>query len=78
MVGLMLKKSSDKQHILSQWESQNIIDELCLTTKIEWSIGLRLCNGSTKFHEDFHCKIQKNFDKTFLFKHQDWQQSNWF
>ena len=57
MPGLILKKSSGKQHIVSQWESQNITDDLSLTTKIEWSIALGLCNGSTKFHEDFHCKI---------------------
>ena len=57
MVGLILKKSNGKQHIVSQWDSQNFIEDLSLTTKIEWSIGLRLCNGSTKFHEDFHCKI---------------------
>ena len=55
--GLILKKSNGKQHIVSQWDSQNITDDLSLTTKIEWSIGLRLCHLSTKFHEDFHCKI---------------------
>ena len=57
MVGLILKKASGKQHIVSQWALQNIIDDLSLTTKIEWNIGLRLCHLSTKFHEDFHCKI---------------------
>ena len=57
MVGLILKKSNGKQHIVSQWDSQNIIEDLSLTTKIEWSIGLRLCNWSTTFQEDSHYKI---------------------
>ena len=44
MVGLILKKSNGKQHIVSLSDSQNTIDDLSLTTKIERSIGLRLCN----------------------------------
>ena len=57
MVGLILKKSNGKQHIVSQWDSQNDIDDLSLTTKIEWSIALRLWYWSAKFHKDFHFKI---------------------
>ena len=41
--GLILKKSNGKQHIVSQWDSQNITDDLSLTTKIESSVRLTFC-----------------------------------